>query len=79
MAQASIYNRLNKLIAEYFNAESRYFLDDLIINRLKIKPEELTVSDLKKLTGWIELSASLILVNEKLVKEFIAKCRKLTN
>ncbi len=77
MAQTSIYNRLNKLVAKYFNPESRSFLEDLISNRLRIKPEELTVSDLKKLIKWIELSASLILVNEKLTKEFINKCREL--
>lgn len=77
MAQTSIYNRLNKLVVKYFNPESRSFLEDLISNRLRIKPEELTVSDLKKLIKWIELSASLILVNEKLTKEFINKCREL--
>ena len=77
--KTTLYQRVVDVTQDYFGPTADRFITRQIRNHLNKEPEQLEKKDLKGLINWISLAMSLLVDDEKLIKQFVGELKSLTN
>lgn len=72
-----LYKELINVTSSYLGPSSERFIDRQIKNHLNKEPNQVKSSDIALLIDWIRLSMSILTNDDRLVKEYISKIKKL--
>ncbi len=73
MPTQSLYERVVSITEDYIGPAARRFIDRHIQNHLQIKPDQLDIPHLKKLSRWTNTALGYLTNDSAIVDEYAAR------
>lgn len=78
-ANGSVYDQVVRITLSYLGPAANRFIARQVESHLHKKPEDLSPSDLLKLTDWIRVAVSLLTEDKDIIEKYIDELQKLAN